>query len=96
MPSIDCPVRRSRGWRGRRAAIGTMLGFLCALAAIGDPKAVRPLTEVARFRDLSDLPANHELVRSGLNGLILTDAPIELMNLPPQFAPLLPQAVQGN
>jgi hypothetical protein len=27
-----------------------------ALAAIGDPRAVRPLTEVARFRDLTDLP----------------------------------------
>jgi ABC-type uncharacterized transport system permease subunit len=23
------------GWRGRRAAIGTMLGFLCAMAAVG-------------------------------------------------------------
>ena len=43
---------------------------------------------------LSDLPANHELVRSGLNGLILNNAPIELMNLPLQLAPLLPQAVQ--
>jgi L-malate glycosyltransferase len=43
---------------------------------------------------LSDLPANHELVRSGLNGLILTNAPIELMNLPQQLAPLLPQALQ--
>jgi ABC-type uncharacterized transport system permease subunit len=27
--------RAAGGWRGRRAAIGTMLGFLCALAAIG-------------------------------------------------------------
>jgi hypothetical protein len=27
-----------------------------ALAAIGDQRAVRPLTEVARFRDLTDLP----------------------------------------
>lgn len=33
----------------RDRAIGT-------LAAIGDPRAVRPLTEVARFRDLADLP----------------------------------------
>jgi glycosyltransferase involved in cell wall biosynthesis len=44
---------------------------------------------------LSDLPANHELVRSGSNGLILNNnTPIELMNLPPLLAPLLPQAVQ--
>ena len=43
---------------------------------------------------LSDLPANHELVRSGLNGLILTDAPIELMNLPQQLAPMLSQATR--
>ena len=43
---------------------------------------------------LSDLPANHELVRSGSNGLILTNAPIELMPLPQQLAPLLPQALQ--
>lgn len=43
---------------------------------------------------LSDLPANHELVRSGHNGLILTDTPIELMNLPTQLAPLLPQALE--
>ncbi len=27
--------RAAGGWRGRRAAIGTMLGFLCAMAAIG-------------------------------------------------------------
>lgn len=27
--------RVAGGWRGRRAAIGTMLGFLCAMAAIG-------------------------------------------------------------
>jgi hypothetical protein len=33
----------------RDRAVGT-------LAAIGDPRAVRPLTEVARFRDLGDLP----------------------------------------
>ena len=42
---------------------------------------------------LSDLPANHELVRSGTNGLILTDTPIELMNLPALLAPLLPEAL---
>ena len=42
---------------------------------------------------LSDLPANHELVRSGRNGLILTDTPIELMNLPVHLQPLLPQAM---
>jgi hypothetical protein len=34
---------------GRDRAIGS-------LAAIGDARAVRPLTEVARFRDLGDLP----------------------------------------
>lgn len=28
-------ARAAAGWRGRRAAVGTMLGFLCALAAIG-------------------------------------------------------------
>ena len=28
-------TRVAGGWRGRRAAIGTMLGFLCAMAAIG-------------------------------------------------------------
>ena len=27
--------RAAAGWRGRRAAIGTVLGFLCAMAAIG-------------------------------------------------------------
>jgi ABC-type uncharacterized transport system permease subunit len=27
--------RAAGGWRGRRAAIGTMLGFVCAMAAIG-------------------------------------------------------------
>jgi ABC-type uncharacterized transport system permease subunit len=27
--------RAAGGWRGRRAAIGTVLGFLCAIAAIG-------------------------------------------------------------
>ncbi|MDH5676323.1 MAG: cytochrome c biogenesis protein [Myxococcales bacterium] len=27
--------RAAAGWRGRRAAIGTMLGFLCSLAALG-------------------------------------------------------------
>ena len=27
--------RVAGGWRGRRAAIGTMLGFLCAMAAVG-------------------------------------------------------------
>jgi ABC-type uncharacterized transport system permease subunit len=27
--------RVAAGWRGRRAAIGTVLGFLCALAAVG-------------------------------------------------------------
>ena len=27
--------RAAGGWRGRRAAIGTMLGFLCAMAAVG-------------------------------------------------------------
>jgi ABC-type uncharacterized transport system permease subunit len=27
--------RAAGGWRGRRAAIGTMLGFICAMAAIG-------------------------------------------------------------
>ena len=28
-------ARVAGGWRGRRAAIGTMLGFLCAMAAVG-------------------------------------------------------------
>ena len=28
-------ARAAAGWRGRRAAIGTMLGFLCSMAAIG-------------------------------------------------------------
>jgi ABC-type uncharacterized transport system permease subunit len=28
-------ARAAAGWRGRRAAIGTMLGFLCAMAALG-------------------------------------------------------------
>lgn len=28
-------LARGVGWRGRRAAIGTMLGFLCAMAAVG-------------------------------------------------------------
>jgi ABC-type uncharacterized transport system permease subunit len=28
-------ARAAAGWRGRRAAIGTMLGFLCAVAALG-------------------------------------------------------------
>ena len=28
-------ARAAAGWRGRRAAIGTMLGFLCTLATIG-------------------------------------------------------------
>jgi ABC-type uncharacterized transport system permease subunit len=27
--------RAAGGWRGRRAAIGTLLGFLCAMAAVG-------------------------------------------------------------
>ena len=33
-------------------------------------------------------------MRSGLNGLTLTDAPIELMNLPQQLAPMLSQATR--
>ncbi len=28
-------ARAAAGWRGRRAAIGTMLGFLCSIAALG-------------------------------------------------------------
>jgi ABC-type uncharacterized transport system permease subunit len=28
-------ARAAAGWRGRRAAIGTMLGFLCTMAALG-------------------------------------------------------------
>jgi ABC-type uncharacterized transport system permease subunit len=28
-------ARAAAGWRGRRAAIGTMLGFLCSVAALG-------------------------------------------------------------
>jgi ABC-type uncharacterized transport system permease subunit len=28
-------ARAAAGWRGRRAAIGTMLGFLCSMAALG-------------------------------------------------------------
>ncbi len=48
MPSL-VKLLKSEDHDTRDRAIG-------ALQEIGDKRAVRPLTEVARFRDLSDLP----------------------------------------
>src|SRR5262249_37024610 len=59
---------RLRGERKERACVPSLVNLLKsedhddrdraigALQSIGDTRAVRPLTEVARFRDLSDLP----------------------------------------
>jgi hypothetical protein len=43
------PLLKSEDRETRDRAVGT-------LSSIGDPRAVKPLTELARFRDLADLP----------------------------------------